>query len=152
MKDAAELLYGSDESLMSDYGPSLTDSTNVLSDAAGWTEQQRADHLREATRVFHDAGIRADTAGGLHALIARHVTKPADDATVQGWEFETRRQLRERYGITEATRRLASTNEYLAGHPSIAKLLKDSGIGSHPRLVTELAERLGARASTKPAA
>lgn len=140
-RDVAELLYGSDESLQSEYVPHLKDSANVLADAAGWTEEQRADHLREATRVFHDAGIRADTATGLHSLLAQHVKTGPDDATVQQWEFESRRQLRERYGITEADRRRALANEYLAEHPAIAKLLKDSGVGSHPKFVTELAQR-----------
>jgi hypothetical protein len=144
-RDVAELLYGSDESLRSDYGPSLVGSTDLLTDLAGWTEEQRDEHLRNATRVFHDAGIRADAASSLHALLAQHVRAPAADETIQQWEVESRRQLRERYrergGIAEANRRMTLVREYLADHPAIAKMLKDSGVGSHPKFVTELADR-----------
>ncbi len=136
-----ERMFGSPETLRTMYGPALKDSLDRLSDAAGVTPEQRQAHLEAVAEVFTDARINSQEAPGLHSLLVTHLTAPPDDATVQQWEVESRRGLRERYG-DDAGRRLAQASAFVKARPEMADILNRSGLGSHPRVILALAERV----------
>lgn len=135
-------LYGSDESLQGMYGDSLRESVSTLRDSTGMTEADGNAHLIEVARFARDAGIPPSEIPALHSLLVQHVAKPADDATVQGWAIASLRGLRERYG-EEGQARLESARSLIdTAHPGLKKLLNQSGIGAHPKVVLDLAERV----------
>lgn len=140
-KSLADLMYGSAEALVSDFGPRLADSAAILSDVAGWTAEQRAEHVLEAARTFSEVGIRGGAAAQLHALVAQHARTPVGDETVEQWRVESLRKGRERYGEVERDRRAGLVKAYLAERPAIAQLLEHTGTGSHPKLFSTLLEQ-----------
>jgi hypothetical protein len=137
---AAERLFGSRESLRTDYGPALKDSLDRLSDSTGATPEQLQGHLDAVAEVFSDARINSREASGLHSLLVSHLSAPVDDATVQQWETESRRELREQYG-DDAGRRLAAAQKFVAARPDLQRTLDETGLGSHPRVILALAEK-----------
>lgn len=139
----ADAFYGngaSDEGIRQLYEPSLGSTMNRLQDFAGWTPEERKQHGIGVARFFAGASIDSGDAAALYSLFAHHVQEPADDRTVRDWETETRRILRERYG-DEAPKRLATVREYVSQFKDLGALLDQSGLGSHPNLVTALVER-----------
>lgn len=144
MDDAAakEALWGSDESLRGMYSTALRDNLGRLRDATEMTEADVNSHLLDMAKFGNDAGIPPQEMTGLHGLIVHHVEKPANDATVQQWALEARRGLRERYG-EDGLARAAEASKYLKeNHPALQDYLNRTGVGSHPRVVLQLAEKI----------
>jgi len=137
---AAERMFGSRESLRTDYGPAFKNSLDQLSDATGITPEQREAMLDEAAEIFSDARINSTEASGLYGLLATHMTAPADDTMEQEWATETRRELRQRYG-DDAGRRLEAAQKFVAARPDLKRTLDETGLGSHPRIVLALTEK-----------
>lgn len=153
-KSTEELFYGSIESVTREYRPGLLEGANRLSDLNGWNEDERTTYLLEAARTFHDAGIRSQPAAMLHDLVVDHASAPVDDLTKQRWETESRRALREKYGIDAGDRKLANVREFLKDRPTVADLLTATGVGSNPEFVTRFIEHAEKLRSlpTRPAA
>lgn len=139
-QDVADRMFGSTASLLTSYGAAIQDSTNGLTDSYGWTPEQRDAHMADMVHAFHDAHVRPDHASRLHSLLAHHARNRPDDTTVSKWSVETRKQLRERYGLEEGDRRLATAKAFIANRPALRQMLNDSGVGSHPDFVTALVE------------
>jgi hypothetical protein len=138
-RDVADILFGS-ETLVSSYGPVLADAADRLSDRTGMSQQERDAHIAEMATTFDDARILPEPASRLHALVVQHIGKPVDDATVDQWATEARRQLRDRYGLEESQRRIEIAKQFIANRPTLAKLLEDTKLGSHPDIVVALTE------------
>lgn len=139
-RDVADALFGSVESLVSSYGPALADAADRLSDRTGMSQADRDAHVTEMASAFDDARIPPREAAALHSLIVQHVGKPADSATVDAWTMRSRQLLRDRYGIDEGQRRMAIVGKFIENRPALAKLLKETGITSHPDVIMALAE------------
>lgn len=137
----AELFFGSDETLVSSYGPSLADAVDRLTDITGMSAADRESHITAAARLFDEARIGPSEASRLHSLAVEHIAKPADDATVAEWESESRQKLRDKFGLDEGQQRIKIVKEFIANRPGLKKLLAESGLGSHPDIVLALAER-----------
>jgi hypothetical protein len=88
--------------------------------------------------MFDDAGIAPDRAVRLHKLFTRHIVEPADEATVNEWAAEARREARDRYGQQEADRRIEIAREFVKNRPALAQLLTETGVGSHPDFIRAL--------------
>lgn len=138
--DVADALYGDPAIVGKTYELSMQDSVNRMTDHLGWSEQQRTEHVQAVALAFQDARIPPGPAGTLHSLISQYSTEPADDATMKGWAVETRRALREQYGITEGDRRLEVARQFVSRRPELARLLNETGVGSHPEFVKSLVE------------
>lgn len=139
-RDVADILFGSVETLVSSYGPVLADATDRLSDRTGMSQQERDAHIAEMATTFDDARILPESASRLHALVVQHIGKPVDDETAGQWATEARRQLRDRYGLEESQRRIEIAKQFIANRPTLAKLLEDTKLGSHPDIVVALTE------------
>ena len=144
MSEDADLFYGGDESLLSSFEPALSDAANLLADLNGWTADERAAHVLEAARFYDDARLPAQLASGLHQLVARHSAAPADEGTLDEWSLEARRAVRERFGMEEGDRRFQVARAFVAARPVVAKMLTETGVGSHRALVMALAEQADA--------
>lgn len=97
------------------------------------------------TARSRDAVRRCEDPAGDGRRLGRadyHASEPPDAATIREWETETRRQLRERYGDRDGDRRLAVARAFVKSRPGFQQMLNDSGVGSHPRLITMLAENV----------
>jgi hypothetical protein len=136
---AAERMFGGRETLRSEYGPALKDQLDRLSDHTGMSPEEREATLDAAAEFFSDARISSSTAPTLYSLLASAVVEPPDDATVEQWATETRRELREHYG-DDAGRRLEAAQKFIAARPDLQKTLNETGLGSHPRIVLALTE------------
>jgi hypothetical protein len=136
----AELLFGSDESVVSTYAPALSDSLNHLRDSTGMSEAEASQLLVETSQFFSRAGIQSPAAAGLHSEIVRYLGNPPDDATFQRWETESRQYVRERYP-DDGDKRMELAKEYLASFPAFGKQARDSGMGSNRVLIKHLVDR-----------
>ena len=139
-RSTADKWYGSTQTLVSAYGPALADTLHHIGDATGLDRAALDAHLRDTVEVFRDAQIEPQVASRLHALIARHIAKPADDATRQTWATEARRSLRQTYGA-DAERRMDVATQFVSARPGLHQLLNQTGLGSHPEVIMALAER-----------
>jgi hypothetical protein len=137
-EDRRDPLYGSVDSLAKSYGPVLSDSMNVLADHAGLNASERETILRQHAVVFDDAGIPPDRAVRLHNLLAQKLLEPPDDATVNQWAAEARREARDRYGLEEADRRIEIAREFIKSRPALTELMNTTGLGSHPDFIRAL--------------
>lgn len=138
--DTADLLFGSTESLMSVYVPAIQDGANRLTDAYGWNEEQRTEHLAEWSHAFNDARIPSGPASTLYSLYAKYADSPPDQATVEKWSAESRQHLRETYGPEEAERRLKMASEFLKARPALYTAMQAGRLNSHPAFVKALTE------------
>lgn len=142
--DTASLFYGDDAPVLSRYRPAIDDSLGLVSDVAGWTEQERTAHTLSLSHAFNDAKLSAGEASIVASNIAQYSKAAPDEETVRGWEIESRRALREQYGTAEGDRRLALAAEFVANRPELRELLNQTGVGSHPKVVRMIAEKAGA--------
>lgn len=136
----ADVFYSGTESIVSSTLPAIRGDVERLRDANGWTADQAREYVESIAHVFNDARIDRTRVPDLHSILTRYALAPADDATVQQWDMESRRHLREKHGEAEATRRLERAKDFLAERPALAKRLQDSGVGSHPKIVEMLTE------------
>ena len=139
----AEKMYGSPESLASQYGPTLKTSLDKLAEAAGLSDEERQSHLKGVAQVFADAQISPTRADRLYSLMTHHIQAPADDAQRETWERATNDALRARYhNDTDAQRnaRLDKARAFVRDRPELGKLLVSTGLGSHPDIVLALVE------------
>lgn len=122
------------------YATSLQPDVNTLRDRTGMSADDAGKYLAQTAKLFVDADVSPPEAGALHSLLVHHMESPADDATRQEWSEESRRQLRERYG-KDADSRMFFVHDFMKQQPDLAKRLEETGLGSHPRFVMDLAER-----------
>jgi hypothetical protein len=61
------------------------------------------------------------------------------ETQTQEWNVATRAELQNLYGVTEAERLLERTQRFVRGHPVLAKVLRERGLGSRPDVVLGLA-------------
>lgn len=114
-----------------------------IADITGKPAAEIEADTREAAETYADAGIAPPQAAQLHGLIARYSQSPPDDATLDKWEIETRKRLRERFRGDEAevSRRLDRVNQFIEKRPAFSKVLTETGLGSHPEMVLNMVER-----------
>lgn len=137
---AAETLFGSDETAVSSYAPRLMDSADAAADRVGLSGAEHGALLHELSTTFRDAGINATLGDTIGTQLLARIGNPADAATVQEWNQEARRIVREQYGFAEGDRRLKLARDFIAARPALAKRLTETGVGSFPALVVALAE------------
>ncbi|MDQ6769844.1 MAG: hypothetical protein M3Z54_07650 [Gemmatimonadota bacterium] len=136
----AEIFYSDDAPVVATYEPSIGESINQLRDRTGMNEADSAKLLTETSQFFHGANIPPGQAVNLHSLIVKHLQEPASNELESEWATESRRQLREKWG-DDADRRMEKVKEFVNSHPTLAKQLNDSGVGSHPEFMRALVER-----------
>jgi hypothetical protein len=138
----ADVFYGGDASIRSNYEPAIKHDVGRIGDARAWTSEQRDEALATFSRAFHDAKLSSSEASIITGHLAATVKEPPDQETVDGWAAESRRMLRERYGSdAEAVRRLGVITEFVRNRPTLAVMLKETGVGAHPDVIKRLAER-----------
>lgn len=149
MKDEraiAARFYRTSSALLTRWRPVLKDAVGHLSDTLDWNEQEREKQLEDFAFFCNDALLRDGEAAEVFTLVATHTRKPADDELMQEWTITTNKRLREeivaRHGQKEADRRLQIVREFIAKRPGVAALLRKSGVGSHPKLVMALVDRV----------
>jgi hypothetical protein len=135
----AEMLYNTDESRVSRYGPTLADSLNAIADSTGLTNAEREQRLSEFAEFFDDAQLTPDQAARLLGIVAQYAATPASDEQVQSHATRSRQLLRERYGA-DAERRLETVREFVKARPFLKPYLDATGAGSHEDWITMLAE------------
>lgn len=140
--DMASALFRDPDVVTKSYAPVLRTSADRLRDATGMSESEVNTHLQDVATFFDDAGITNDAAASLHSIMVHHLTNPVEDGTFDEWQTESRRLLREQYGAADADRRLNAVRAFVDARPTLKGKLNQSGVGSHPRLVLALAERV----------
>lgn len=135
----AEVLFGSDESIASNYAPSLLDSMNQLRDSTGMSEADSQTLLTATAHFFHGAGIKSEFAAKVHSQIVENLRRPPDPATLNEWATTARQRVRERYP-EDGDQRMALAKDFIDSHPAVRKQLDASGISSDPGLVLALAD------------
>ena len=133
-----DVFYGSPDSIVKKYEASLRDSLDVMG-SRGLDEASRVAHLSETAQLFHDAHIDPVHAGTLHGLLVHHAAKPATPDMVSEWAEEANAAAYAKYG-KDAPQRFEAARAFVAARPDLQKLLADTGLGSHPRLVSALLE------------
>jgi hypothetical protein len=123
------------------YGSGLQEGLSALTTEFDFTPEQAAQVRAQTAELFSELEIPPAEAQQAHALYVQYITAPADEATAQAWAKDARKELVERFGPDEAQKRLAAAREYVAGRKELHTLLHFSGLGSHPKVVVELAER-----------
>jgi hypothetical protein len=116
---------------------------NRVSDHLGLAPEVLAEGKRHVAELAYELKMEQSQVRDFSELLANHSIKNADEATQSQWEAETRKTLRDTYG-DEAQSRLAATKEYLATKPHWQRALSKTGIGSNPRVVLTLVERVDA--------
>jgi hypothetical protein len=134
----AELFFGSDDSVVSTYGPSLADSMNQLCDRDGVSEADKDRLMLEASRFFSQAGIRHDVAAKFYGDIAERLEHPPAPEVANKWQSDGRQYLRERYP-DDGERRAEIVNTYLASFPRVGPQLAVAGVD--PPLYRALLDR-----------
>jgi hypothetical protein len=135
----AEVFYGSDESVLSNYKYSLADDVNLLRDRRGMSEAETDALMLESAHFFSGANIKSDFASRIQGQIVKNLHAPPSEEEVEQWATESRSQLRQRY--PDADERMKRAGEYLASFPALKKQLEESGMASHKDVVLELADR-----------
>jgi hypothetical protein len=138
--ELAERLYGSADSIRRAYVPTLRASIDRLADREGLDEVAKMAHLDAWGQAFHDAGVDPSTGAGVHSWVAHYVARPADEATQQAWEEESRRNVRLQYGA-DGEQRMAKVREFVKARPALSDALHRSGAGSSWNVLGPLVER-----------
>lgn len=136
----AELMFGSDESVLSVYEASLADHMNLLRDRTGMSEAEADALALETSHFYNGAAIKSEFASGVQGQIVKNLHTPPSEDEVDQWATESRRLLRQRYP-DDADARMKKASEYLASFPALKKQLEQSGMASHKDIVLELADR-----------
>lgn len=74
-------------------------------------------------------------------LVKEFTAAPADEATRGAWRKEAVLSLEQTYGKEDAAKALQDARALVQRDPRIARLLNDSGLGSHPKIVLLLVEK-----------
>lgn len=140
----ADRMYRTRDGLRSRWQPVVKEPVEKISDVQNLSAEDREKLTDDFAYFAYDARLRDNQAAQVFGLLARHVRKPADDATVQEWNIEVNKRIREefvaRFGQREADRRLAIAKEFVSKRANIAAMLRTSGVGSNAALVLPLVE------------
>ena len=90
--------------------------------------------------VFRAYDVSPNAKGELAALGIGAMANPPDDAQVLSWQNAARSELTAAFGDS-ADLALADAQKLVADDPRLAEFLDSTGLGSHPRVVLQLAER-----------
>lgn len=106
----------------------------------GYDETAIDKHAAAAAEAFNDATFAEPVARDLHSLLVGALKTPASDEQLATWSAEAEEAGRQRHG-KEYDERLAKVRAFVEQRNDLKRLLVETGIGSHPRMVTALLER-----------
>lgn len=90
--------------------------------------------------VFKTYEVGGEARATLTELGIGVIANPPDDAQVLAWQNQARGELTAAFGTT-ADMALDDARKLVAGHKALGEFLDRTGLGSHPRVVVQLAER-----------
>lgn len=90
--------------------------------------------------TFKVYDVSPNAQGELTTLGIAALANPPDEATVQTWHQAARVELETAFGPT-ADLALADARRLVADDPALGEFLDSTGLGNHPRVVLELANR-----------
>lgn len=99
-----------------------------------------ATDTRAWQEIAADFGLPPERAREFVGLVEDARKRAPDDATVERWSSEAMQHVRLTYGH-RADDMLADAKRLVARDPRVSKLLNESGLGSHPRVVRLFVER-----------
>lgn len=120
----------------------FVESTEKLRVHLGMSPEEIRSVQQEHAAFFREFDVPITEAKYLHSMLTTAMIKPAGEETVKEWTIESRRLAIETYG-DDYEKLLPRAQEMIRGNPQLAKLLRESGYGSNPRLVLAVLE--GAR-------
>ena len=123
--DLADAMFG--DSLVRDFRMQIADDVNRMTDAHGWTGEDADRYVASAAQALQDGRIPAGQRATIHAHVTSAVLSPVDNATVRAWETESRKLIRERWGLEDGSRRLSMFQSFLKERPEVKELLDVSG-------------------------
>lgn len=90
--------------------------------------------------LFKTYEVGAESQSTLTELGIGAMANPPDDAQMLSWQNAARSELTSAFGDS-ADLALADAQKMVAGHKALGEFLDRTGLGSHPRVVLQLAER-----------
>lgn len=139
-KDIAKTLFEESQTGKNgQYATLMKPGLETISKALKLTPEQTQEMGVNTSKLFSELNVESPVADKMHTLYAHHLTNPPDAATVEGWAKVSETKLQERFG-NETQSRLAAAREYVKVR-GLGTVLEHSGLGSHPDVVLELADR-----------
>lgn len=123
------------------YSLTLKASLDHLADYNGLSNDEVAQVREKAAKSFFELNMPVDEAGRIFGLVAKNLNHPPDSKTMQEWQVETRKRLREQYGLNGAIERVEAVSRYLESNPWLRDLLEESGSAYHPDIALTLIDK-----------